>query len=112
MHSMLLLALCLILLPFTSHVTPLPLPESDGPKGRISEYLASVSSQRPHTLGTTRPPDYPLNSFGQALNKGISQIFAHILMASEKTHKLTPAIKTCGLWLVSNISVKHLTSTL
>ena len=71
MHSMLLLALCLILLPITSYVTPLPLPESDGPKGRISEYLASVASQRPHTLGTTRSP-YPLDSFGHALNKGNS----------------------------------------
>ena len=72
MHSMLLLALCLILLPTSSHVTPLPLPESDGPKGRISEYLASVASQRPHTLGTTRSPVYPLDSFGHALNKGNS----------------------------------------
>ena len=72
MQSLLLLVLCFISLPTLSHVTPLPLPESDGSKGRISEYLASVASQRPHTLGTTRSPVYPLGSYGHALNKGIS----------------------------------------
>ena len=72
MQSLLLLVLCFISLPTLSHVTPLPLPESDGSKGRISEYLASVASQRPHTLGTTRSPVYPLDSFGHALNKGNS----------------------------------------
>ena len=74
MQSLLLLVLCFISLPTLSHVTPLPLPESDGSKGRISEYLASVASQRPHTLGTTRSPVYPLGSYGHALNKGISLI--------------------------------------
>ena len=55
----------------SSHVTPTPLPASDGSKGTISEYLESVATQRPHSLGTTRSPVYPLGSYGHALNKGI-----------------------------------------
>ena len=71
MHSLRILALCFIALPMSSHVTPTPLPASDGSKGTISEYLESVATQRPHSLGTTRPPVYPSGSYGYALNKGI-----------------------------------------
>ena len=71
MHSLLELALCFMLLPLSSHVTPTPLLASDGSKGTISEYLESLASQRPHSLGTTRPPVYPSGSYGYALNKGI-----------------------------------------
>ena len=71
MHSLRILALCFIALPMSSHVTPTPLPASDGSKGTISEYLESLASQRPHSLGTTRPPVYPSGSYGYALNKGI-----------------------------------------
>ena len=71
MHSLRILALCFIALPMSSHVTPTPLPASDGSKGTISEYLESVATQRPHSLGTTRSPVYPLGSYGHALNKGI-----------------------------------------
>ena len=58
-------------LPMLSHVTPTPLPASDGSNGAISEYLESLASQRPRSLGTTRPPIYPSGSYGYALNKGI-----------------------------------------
>ena len=71
MHSLRILALCFIALPMSSHVTPTPLPASDGSKGAISEYLESLATQRPHSLGTTRPPVYPSGSYGYALNKGI-----------------------------------------
>ena len=72
MHSLRILALCFIALPMSSHVTPTPLPApTNGPKGAISEYLESLASQRPHSLGTTRPPVYPSGSYGYALNKGI-----------------------------------------
>ena len=71
MHSLLELALCFMSLPMSSHVTPTPLPASEGSKGTISEYLESVATQRQHSLGTTRPPVYPSGSYGYALNKGI-----------------------------------------
>ena len=71
MHSLRILALCFIALPMSSHVTPTPLPASDGSKGTISEYRESLATQRPHSLGTTRPPVYPSGSYGYALNKGI-----------------------------------------
>ena len=71
MKSLRILALCFVALAMSSLVTPIPQPApTNGPKGAISEYLESLASQRPHSLGSTRPPDYPSGSYGYALNKG------------------------------------------
>ena len=71
MNSLRILKLCLFALAMSRPVTPIPQPTpTDGPKGAISEYLESLASQRPNSLGKTRPPAYPSGSYGYALNKG------------------------------------------
>ena len=66
------LKICLFALAMLTSVTPIPQPNPTvGPKGAYSEYLESLASQRPNSLGTTRPPaSYPAGSYGHALNKG------------------------------------------
>ena len=72
MISLRILKICLFALAMSTSVTPIPQPNPTvGPKGAYSEYLESLASQRPHSLGTTRPPaSYPAGSYGHALNKG------------------------------------------
>ena len=67
-----ILKICLFALAMSTSVTPIPKPmPTVGPKGMYSEYLESLASQRPHSLGTTRPPaSYPAGSYAHALNKG------------------------------------------
>ena len=72
MNSLRILKLFLFALAMSRPVTPIPQPNPTvGPKGAYSEYLESLASQRPNSLGTTRPPaSYPAGSYGHALNKG------------------------------------------
>ena len=72
MISLRILKICLFALAMLTSVTPIPKPNPTvEPKGAYSEYLESLASQRPHSLGTTRPPaSYPAGSYGHALNKG------------------------------------------
>ena len=72
MNSLWILKLILFALAMLRTVTPIPQPNPTvGPKGAYSEYLESLASQRPISLGTTRPPaSFPAGSYGHALNKG------------------------------------------
>ena len=75
-----ILRICLFALAMSPSVTSIPKPiPTVSPKGTYSEYLKSLASQRPHSLGTTRPPaSYPAGSYAHALNKGkfsINKVF-------------------------------------
>ena len=72
MNSLRILKLSLFALAMLRTVTPIPQPNPTvGPKGAYSEFLESLASQRPNSLGTTRPPaSFPAGSYGHALNKG------------------------------------------
>ena len=85
--SLSLLRACIFAVAIFTHVTSIP---TVSPKGTYSEYLQSLAGQRPHTLGTTRPPaSYPVGSYAHALEKG-----KFLLVLSSKLMEAVKVFKT------------------